>query len=133
MQYVVIFIGLAVAGALAVVLFRSSSKGSTEPLNAATPILGLAEPDPVLAPVMLPQHPRSADVDAVRLAPALRGYRCEQVDAVLDALGAELDRLDAEVQRLTALTPEAREGAEDVLGDANIEQPEDSVPGPHSL
>ncbi|RKW71588.1 DivIVA domain-containing protein [Galactobacter caseinivorans] len=133
MQYIVLFIALAVVGALAVLLFRSGSKGSTQPLDATPPLLGLAEPDPVLPPVLLPQHPRAADVDAVRLSPALRGYRCDQVDAVLDALGAELDSLGAEVERLKALLPPGAHGT-DVTQESNESDLEGRArDGQHSL
>lgn len=147
MQYIVLFVALAMAGLVAVVLYRGGGKDSAQPLDATSPILGLAEPDPVLPPVLLPQHPRSEDVDAVRLSPALRGYRCDQVDSILDSLGAELDRLDAEVQRLRGLVPaggqaetEAAEpaerefpAAEGELKSEKSEEFRDAAEGPRSL
>lgn len=91
-QYLMIFAVLAVVAILAVVLWRPR-KGEGERLVLDTPIVGLAEPDPVLPPVLLPVHPGKEDIDALRLSPGLRGYRCDQVDGVLDALGDEIERL----------------------------------------
>ena len=57
------------------------------------PIQGLVEPVASLPPVLLPAEPKPADIEAVGFSLALRGYRCDQVDEVLDALSAEIDRL----------------------------------------
>lgn len=43
-----------------------------------------------------------ADVEAVRFAQVLRGYKTAEVDWVLQRLGAELDGLRAEVEVLRA-------------------------------
>lgn len=62
---------------------------------------GLAEPASSVPPSGLPEadlHPD--DLDGVRFAPALRGYRMEQVDQVIDRLRDELSRREAEIQRL---------------------------------
>ncbi len=40
--------------------------------------------------VLLPEHPRSSDVDDLHFDTALRGYRMDQVDDVLDQLKARL-------------------------------------------
>jgi len=100
-QYLVLFLAVLLLGTALVVGFRPRRAGITAP-DASQPILGLSEPEPVLPPVLLPERPTAADVDALRLSPALRGYRCEEVDAVLDVLGAELDRLRAENTALVA-------------------------------
>jgi|GEM_PF-4319178 len=71
-------------------------------LNRAGEIVGLAEPTPVLPPVLLPQRPEARDVDAVRFSVALRGYRCDEVDAVLSVLGEEITRLRQENASLRA-------------------------------
>ncbi|GAA1495632.1 DivIVA domain-containing protein [Paeniglutamicibacter kerguelensis] len=57
------------------------------------PIQGLVEPVASLPPVLLPVEPKPADIEAVGFSLALRGYRCDQVDEVLDVLSAEIDRL----------------------------------------
>lgn len=61
-----------------------------------------AEPDrlPVDLPGERPVAP--ADVAALRLPVALRGYRMADVDDVLDRLGAELAERDARVAELSA-------------------------------
>jgi DivIVA domain-containing protein len=43
-----------------------------------------------------------ADIDAVKFAQVLRGYKTAEVDWVLQRLGAELDGLRAEVEVLRA-------------------------------
>jgi len=48
-----------------------------------------------------------ADIDAVKFAQVLRGYKTAEVDWVLQRLGAELDGLRAEVEVLRA----ARQGS----------------------
>lgn len=53
-----------------------------------------ASPLPVEGPV------RREDVDAVRLGVGFRGYRMDEVDAVLDRLGDELARRDDELAAL---------------------------------
>jgi DivIVA domain-containing protein len=55
-----------------------------------------ARPD--RAPMGLPDGPlRGEDLECLRFSGALRGYRMDQVDAVLDRLRDELDRLRDEV------------------------------------
>ena len=50
-----------------------------------------------------------ADVDAVEFPPALRGYRMDEVDAVLDRLRDELAARDAELAELRARAAEDQE------------------------
>jgi DivIVA domain-containing protein len=62
---------------------------------------GLAEPASSLPPTGLPEGDlRADDLDGVRFAPALRGYRMEQVDEVIDRLVDQLARREAEIERL---------------------------------
>jgi DivIVA domain-containing protein len=62
---------------------------------------GLAAPGPTLPSPGLPERPvTGADLDGVRFIPALRGYRMDQVDAVLDRLAAELRSRDEQLARL---------------------------------
>ncbi|HEU4491972.1 MAG TPA: DivIVA domain-containing protein [Jiangellales bacterium] len=64
----------------------------------------LATVPPDRAPDPLPGGPLSADdVAAARFAVGLRGYRMDQVDAVLERLQAELVRRDERIGRLEAI------------------------------
>lgn len=64
----------------------------------------LAEAVPDRLAVALPQHRPLArhDVDDLRLPMAVRGYRMDEVDTVLDRLGAELALRDARIAELEA-------------------------------
>ena len=64
------------------------------------PITGLAEHQASLPPVLRPERPRALDVDQVRFSLGLRGYRCDQVDDVLDVLSGEISRLENEIREL---------------------------------
>ena len=69
---------------------------------------GLDAPERDLATPWLPDGPVSpGDVEAVRFAIGLRGYRMDQVDEVLDRLGRELAARD---DRIAALEQRGREG-----------------------
>ncbi|MEE1927726.1 DivIVA domain-containing protein [Streptomyces sp. TRM 70351] len=65
---------------------------------------GLSDPVPVQAAVPLPpERPVGrADVAALRLPLALRGYRMSEVDDALDRLAAELAERDARIAELEA-------------------------------
>lgn len=75
---------------------------------------GLEPPVRSLPPVGLPDPPRPADLDRLRFAVALRGYRMDQVDAVLDRLRDRLVAQDREIDRLRARLdrPDRPEGVE---------------------
>ena len=60
----------------------------------------LAEPDPRLPPVLLPDHPVAADIADLRFSVALRGYRMDEVDEVLERLAAALLERDAALAEL---------------------------------
>jgi DivIVA domain-containing protein len=63
---------------------------------------GLEEPSTSLASRGLSEGPVTLQsLEAVRFSPALRGYRMEEVDAVLDRLGVELARRDREILQLS--------------------------------
>lgn len=64
---------------------------------------GLDEPVPNLPPVLLPARATAPDVDRVRFALGLRGYRMDQVDQVLDDLREQLAAKDREIERLGLL------------------------------
>jgi len=64
---------------------------------------GLDDSLPNLPPVLLPEKAAATDVDAVRFALGLRGYRMDQVDQVLDELRDQLVAKDREIERLSVL------------------------------
>ncbi|MBT2549940.1 DivIVA domain-containing protein [Arthrobacter sp. ISL-65] len=61
---------------------------------------GFDEPVASLPPVLLPDDAKPADVDHVRFALGLRGYRMDQVDQVLDDLRDQLAARNAEIESL---------------------------------
>ncbi|AOP49941.1 DivIVA domain-containing protein [Streptomyces lydicus] len=61
-----------------------------------------SEPDRLYDPLPEDRPVARADVDAVRLPVAVRGYRMDDVDDVLDRLGAELAERDARIAELEA-------------------------------
>jgi len=64
----------------------------------------LPETVPDRAPLALPDDRAMGreDVDGVRFAVGLRGYRMDEVDDVLDRLAAEVDQRDARISELEA-------------------------------
>jgi DivIVA domain-containing protein len=62
----------------------------------------LPEVEPDRAPLALPDGRPLAreDVDGVRFAVGMRGYRMDEVDDVLDRLAAEVDQRDATIAEL---------------------------------
>jgi DivIVA domain-containing protein len=85
---------------------------------------GLATVAPDRAPDPLPEGPLSADdVAAARFAVGLRGYRMDQVDAVLERLQGELVRRDERIGRLEAIVQgdsvRARAGSAGSVDDAD--------------
>jgi len=54
------------------------------------------------SPVLPPDRVAPPDIDAVRFSMALRGYRMDEVDEVLDRLSTEISVRDAEISRLRA-------------------------------
>ncbi|MBB2993477.1 DivIVA domain-containing protein [Mycolicibacterium iranicum] len=71
-----------------------------------------------------------ADVEAVKFAQTLRGYKTSEVDWVLDRLGQELDMLRGELATLRAT-----HGIEDPAADPDAETPGDgdAPGGAHAL
>ncbi|MFC7219859.1 DivIVA domain-containing protein [Streptomyces polyrhachis] len=74
---------------------------------------GLTEPQPEQLADPLPyERPLTrADIDRLRLPPALRGYRMAEVDDTLDRLAAELAERDARIAELEAALAGARAAA----------------------
>jgi DivIVA domain-containing protein len=73
---------------------------------------GFDDPVPNLPPVLLPAEAKPSDVDALRFALGLRGYRMDQVDQVLDELRNQLEAKDREIERLGALAQPRMEDGE---------------------
>jgi DivIVA domain-containing protein len=71
----------------------------------------LPEVEPDRPPTLLPETRlvESEDVDAVRFAVGLRGYRMDEVDDVLDRLSADIAERDARIAELEAATASAPE------------------------
>lgn len=88
----ILVLGVAVLLGVGTRRTRLASRGArfTQPHS---PIVGLVEPVATLPPVLLPPEPTASDIESVGFALGLRGYRCDQVDEVLDVLSAEIDRL----------------------------------------
>ncbi|MEU9415543.1 DivIVA domain-containing protein [Streptomyces sp. NPDC051000] len=74
-------------------------------------VLPEAEPDRVADGLPQARPVGRADIDALRLPVAPRGYRMAEVDDVLDRLAAELAERDARIAELTARPAAAPEDA----------------------
>lgn len=59
---------------------------------------GFDEPVASLPPVLLPEHAAASDIDRLRFAIGLRGYRMDQVDQVLDDLRDQIIAKDQEIE-----------------------------------
>lgn len=85
--------------------------------GGAEAVLPEAEPDRVADALPESRPVVRADIDALRLPVAPRGYRMAEVDDVLDRLAAELAERDARIAELTAArahtTPSRPAGPED--------------------
>lgn len=114
MSAFLVFLAIAVAGAAAVAASgrwgRKRPAGEETAADAATAgweqghvaaLQGLSEHDARLPAVLLPEHPRAEDLDSVRFSTALRGYRMDQVDEVLDVLRAELGAKERLIRQLS--------------------------------
>ncbi|MCC3290387.1 DivIVA domain-containing protein [Arthrobacter sp. zg-Y1110] len=100
MTFLLVFLAIAVLGLAAVFGIGRLRPGSANSMPAAAG--GLPEPDPRLPPVLLPEHPVAGDVSRVRFSVALRGYRMDQVDTVLDRFAEALEERDARIRTLEA-------------------------------
>jgi DivIVA domain-containing protein len=94
-----VLLTLAVVGVVAAVALGRISGGMDE-ATSTVPVHPL--PTGELTP---------SDLDGIRFAPALRGYRMDQVDAALDRLRVELARRDDELADLRGGRNEALVGA----------------------
>ncbi|GAA5193730.1 hypothetical protein GCM10023346_19410 [Arthrobacter gyeryongensis] len=92
-SFFLVFLAIVIIGA---VLFLGAGMAK----SSRDPGAGLDEPVPNLPPVLLPAGAKASDVDRVRFALGLRGYRMDQVDEVLDELRDQLTRQEREIERL---------------------------------
>lgn len=116
----VVFLILGVAVVVAVALLAVGRLGE----------LPDAEPD--RPPVLLPDDRlvESQDVDDVRFAVGMRGYRMDEVDDVLDRLAADIAERDARIadlERHVAAHADAPASAESF---ADVYEPGDAPAGP---
>ncbi|MCQ1985429.1 DivIVA domain-containing protein [Arthrobacter sp. zg-Y844] len=100
MTLLLVFLAIAVLGLATVFGIGRLRPGSAGTVPAT--VQGLPEPDPRLPPVLLPEHPVAGDVSRLRFSMALRGYRMDQVDTVLDRFAAALEERDARIRALEA-------------------------------
>lgn len=91
-----------------------------------------AEPDRIAWPLPADRPTSRADVDAVRLPLALRGYRMTETDDVLDRLGAELAERDARIAELERSLADARAQAARRHEEGPGPAPHDAAPGERS-
>lgn len=92
-SFFLVFLAIVIIGA---VLFLGAGMARSARDSGA----GLDEPVPNLPPVLLPAGAKASDVDRVRFALGLRGYRMDQVDEVLDELRDQLTSQEREIERL---------------------------------
>ncbi|WP_326965758.1 DivIVA domain-containing protein [Arthrobacter sp. CG_A4] len=112
MSFFLVFLAIALIGVAVLLGTRTASKifrrrcgqsdstlhdGGLPPLDD-----GFDEPGANLPPVLLPAEPEPADVDRLRFAVGLRGYRMDQVDQVLDELRDRLAAKDLKIAELGA-------------------------------
>ncbi|MFC4493555.1 DivIVA domain-containing protein [Streptomyces ovatisporus] len=93
------FLLISLAVVVAAVTLAVVSSGG-ERGRAASGGLADSWPDQLDEPLPASRPVSRADVDALRLPVTARGYRMQQVDDVLDRLGAELAERDARIAEL---------------------------------
>lgn len=101
MSFFLVFLAIALIGVavllgtgLAPKIFRVRHGGS-QPFED-----GFDEPVASLPPVLLPADAEPSDVDHLRFAVGLRGYRMDQVDQVLDELREQIAAKDRKIESL---------------------------------
>lgn len=107
MSYFLVFLAIALVGAAfllgtgrAASFFRGRRGAGAGELPALDD--GFDQPVANLPPVLLPAEAEPADVDRLRFAVGLRGYRMDQVDQVLDDLRDQLATKDRKIADLGA-------------------------------
>lgn len=74
---------------------------------------GFDDPVASLPPVLLSAAATPSDIDRLRFAVGLRGYRMDQVDQVLDDLREQIATKDREIERLREALAELRPPSEE--------------------
>lgn len=100
MSFFLVFVAIVLAAVVILVgtdlaprIFRR--RAGEQPFND-----GFDEPVASLPAVLLPDDAEPADVDRIRFAVGVRGYRMDQVDQVLDELRDQIASKDREIARL---------------------------------
>ncbi|MFF2315559.1 DivIVA domain-containing protein [Arthrobacter sp. NPDC058097] len=105
MSFFLVFLAIVLIGATALI-GTDLGPGMLRRKRARAPFAGdgfsdgFNDPVASLPPVLLPDDATPADVDHVRFALGLRGYRMDQVDQVLDDLRDQLAARNAEIEGL---------------------------------
>lgn len=117
MSYFLVFLAIALAGAAFLLgtgraskVFRGGRGADDGRMRALDD--GFDQPVANLPPVLLPAEAEPADVDRLRFAVGLRGYRMDQVDQVLDELRDQLAAKDRRIAELRAEAGRHRDGTE---------------------
>lgn len=105
------FLLISLAVVVAAVTLAVVSSGGDGPGGAASGGLTDAWPDQLDEPLPAGRPVSRADVDGLRLPVTARGYRMQQVDDVLDRLGAELAERDARIAELESALAGAQAAA----------------------
>jgi DivIVA domain-containing protein len=118
-----VFVGLGVVVIVVTALLASGKLGE------------LPDVEPDRPPVFLPdtREVESTDVDAVRFAVGMRGYRMDEVDEVLDRISADLAERDARIadlERLVASKSDEPAPASDFAHDVVDSAPAAPAEGP---
>lgn len=107
MSFFLVFLAIALVGAAFLLgtggaskVFRRRRGADERSLRALDD--GFDQPVANLPPVLLPAEVEPSDVDRLRFAVGLRGYRMDQVDQVLDQLRDQLAARDRQVTDLAA-------------------------------
>ncbi|MGP3635375.1 DivIVA domain-containing protein [Streptomyces sp. 24-1644] len=96
--------------------------------GGGSPVLQDVPPERLVDPLPATRPVGRADVEALRLPMAARGYRMVDVDEALDRLGAELAERDARIAELESALAGAQATA--VNGPDLFKRP-DQEPGPY--
>lgn len=92
----ILVLGILIIGFLALIITRGQQ-------HVVKP---MADPLPTLPPVLLPEVEdiTARDIQDIRFAVGLRGYRTDQVDQVLARLAATIDARDQQIAELRQAT-----------------------------
>lgn len=108
MSFFLVFLAIALAGAAFLLGTGRASKifrgrrGADDDGGLRALDDGFDQPVANLPPVLLPAEVEPSDVDRLRFAVGLRGYRMDQVDQVLDELREQLAAKDGKIADLAA-------------------------------